>query len=137
MIRPCRCNPGSTLFLHSADLNALKMKRNDKGMYYFTKSIEDSPSNWQGYSLRDGTYALMEKHVPAAVDFTRAMESKKKPDGLLLFLRGDCYNKLGLIDKAMDDYTKAAELNPKGANSHRHPRIVCVGHEVKYFHCPS
>lgn len=19
----------------------------------------------------------------------------------------------------------------------RHPRIVCVGHEVKYFHCPS
>ena len=63
----------------------------------------------------------MEKHVPAAVDFTRTMESKKKPDGLLLFLRGDCYNKLGLIDKAMDDYTKAAELNPKGANSHRHP----------------
>lgn len=59
----------------------------------------------------------MEKHVPAAVDFTRAMESKKKPDGLLLFLRGDCYNKLGLIDKAMDDYTKAAELNPKGANT--------------------
>ena len=59
----------------------------------------------------------MEKHVPAAVDFTRTMESKKKPDGLLLFLRGDCYNKLGLIDKAMDDYTKAAELNPKGANT--------------------
>ena len=19
----------------------------------------------------------------------------------------------------------------------RHPRIVCIGHEVKYFHCPS
>ena len=56
----------------------------------------------------------MEKHVPAAVNFTRAMEPKKKPDGLLLFLRGDCYNKLGLIDKAMDDYTKSAELNPKG-----------------------
>ena len=27
MIRPCRCNPGSALFLHSADLNALKMNR--------------------------------------------------------------------------------------------------------------
>ena len=23
------------------------------------------------------------------------------------------------------------------SHPHRHSRIVCIGHEVKYFHCPS
>lgn len=109
--------PRSSLFLRSAGLNALKMNRNDRALDYFTKSIEVSPSYWQGYSLRGSTYALMEKYEPAAADFTKAMELKKEPDALLLTLRGDCYNKLGLNDKAVEDYTKAVELDPKNADA--------------------
>lgn len=109
--------PRSALFLRSAGLNALKMKRNEKALDYFTKSIAASPSYWQGYSLRGSTYALMEKYEPAAADFTKAMELKKEPDALLLTLRGDCYNKLGLNDKAVEDYTKAVELDPKNADA--------------------
>lgn len=109
--------PRSAFFLRSACLNALKMKRNEKALDYFTKSIAASPSYWQGYSLRGSTYALMEKYEPAAADFTKAMELKKEPDALLLTLRGDCYNKLGLNDKAVEDYTKAVELDPKNADA--------------------
>lgn len=110
-------NPKSALFLRSAGLNAMKMNRNDKALDYFTKSIAASPSYWRRYSLRGGTYALMEKYELAAADFTKAMELKKEPDELLFSLRGDCYSKLGLTDKAMEDYAKAVELNPKNADA--------------------
>lgn len=82
-------------------------------MFDLNKSIQsnklDSIDMANAYRFRANLYLEKEKTDQAIIDLTDALKFNPK-DEYALVIRAECYRKLGLKDKACEDYRKAADL---------------------------
>tara|TARA_Y100000746_G_scaffold57123_1_gene46169 strand:+ start:281 stop:859 length:579 start_codon:yes stop_codon:yes gene_type:complete len=75
-----------------------------------------------GYFRDEGINKLQAKDFKGALsDFNKAIEECPEKDWFfsssLLSMRGECYQKLGRSEKAIKDYSKAIQINPRGVAS--------------------
>jgi tetratricopeptide (TPR) repeat protein len=108
----------------------------DRGRVYYAKSLGDAIENHvtldkaladynsalslnaklsEGYRERGIIYALSDSDK-AIEDFTKAISLE--PDSFLYCLRGKMYENGGRYDKALDDYNRAIQSNPKQAEGY-------------------
>jgi len=82
-------------------------------MFDLNKSIQsnklDSVDMANAYRFRANLYLEKENTDQAIIDLTDALKFNPK-DEFALAIRAQCYRKLGLKDKACEDYRKAADL---------------------------
>lgn len=83
----------------------------DAAISYFTARIEQNSRDWDSYLRRAESEHALNQRETALADYTRAIGLH--PDEPFLFLRrGRHYRTMGACSEAVDDFERAARLNP-------------------------
>ncbi len=87
----------------------------EPALHYFSRAIEMEPEQAQAYANRAETYRLMGKDQEAIRDATRATQRKGIPRSKAdaYKTRYKVYWKLGQTKRALADYRKSVELDPR------------------------
>ncbi|MBN1989062.1 MAG: TonB family protein [Bacteroidales bacterium] len=90
----------------------------NEAIYYFNKAIKANPDNTIYFYKRGNAYYLLKDFANAKEDFLQCL--KTIPDEpVYLHLVGICNEKLGLIQEAINYYSKAIELNNSDADFYK------------------
>jgi tetratricopeptide (TPR) repeat protein len=82
------------------------------------EAIQQEPANAEYYYARGMLNNSKEKYAKALLDYDKAISLKPKFNLFGLYLnRGATYLTLKELDKALGDFTKATELDPKNASA--------------------
>jgi tetratricopeptide (TPR) repeat protein len=82
--------------------------------------VLQSPNDPQSYFIRAGFFLNKNMYIVAIADYTKAIELD--PDWRQIagvyYNRGVCYSKMGLFEKAMEDFKRSLDLNPSHYRSY-------------------
>ena len=94
-------------------------KDNNRALADYNKALELDPNNAHVYMNRATFYKFNMKNYSLAIeDLTKAIqfETQEFMIGYYYYVRGECYQKLKLYDKAVADYTQAIPLIERDEN---------------------
>lgn len=93
-----------------------KLKNTEDALANLDKAIEREQGNRNYFFQRGQVYHQLKDFAKAKNDYSKVIELSSH-DGQALYYRGDCNNKLGLKDLAIDDLLKAKQYNPEWTQS--------------------
>ena len=86
----------------------------DDAIESYSKAIELTPNNVNGYLGRGLAYEEKDQYIKAIEDYGKVISLE--PNNASLYTgRGHVYEEIGQYDKAIDDYKRAIALNPNDA----------------------
>jgi len=95
---------------YNRGVSYLESGKHDSALNDFDKAIELKKDHVEAYSNRAMLYQMLRRYQDAAADFESALRLKANP--LTYYNRGRLFSAWGKFDRALDDYTKAIELQP-------------------------
>jgi len=104
----------------------------DEGLFsdaigVFTKIIDNYPNEAYAYTIRGWLMQKEGKHMSAIIDYSDAI--KRKPNiPNTIWLRARCYECIGELDKAIDDYKNYLSYMPNDAEGYTNLGLI---HEYK------
>jgi tetratricopeptide (TPR) repeat protein len=122
-------NPGIAVFYSNRAYAYRFIDKHKEAINDYTKAIEISPDNSDFYFQRGTVYREYFNDKDSAIRDYKISESKMNPSTSSQYSwRGYVrYNYLQRYQDAINDYTKAIELNPGNADLHRDRALVYVG----------
>lgn len=100
--------PDFAFYQKQADEN-VNAGKYDLAIADYNKAIELNPKAVSLYLSRGRAFYGKKDYASAAADYSLAIEIN--PESIVYFIRGDSYEKMGDLPKAVSDYQKAAELD--------------------------
>ncbi len=82
------------------------------------------------YRIRANAHIVKAEYELAVVDFDKAIEMNPK-ESMAYFNRGDSYEKMGNLQKAIDDYRKASELDANNEPAKNNLRRLLLAEQSK------
>ncbi len=92
--------------------------------------VPSPPPDSAFYRIRANAHIVKAEYELAVVDFDKAIEMNPK-ESMAYFNRGDSYEKMGNLQKAIDDYRKASELDASNEPAKNNLRRLLLAEQSK------